>query len=83
MLYTLGPQLRNIDTDFTLGNCLFGSVKVTKNADLDKSKFTGYSVGCDYCLEFFFTDGGYEKISLFLELMWAHLCILIMREKIP
>ena len=29
MLYTLGPQLRNIDTDFTLGNCLFGSVKVT------------------------------------------------------
>ena len=21
--YTLGPQLRNLNTDFTLGNCLF------------------------------------------------------------
>ena len=34
--YTLGPQLRNLNTDFTLGNYLFGSVKLTKNADLDK-----------------------------------------------
>ena len=34
--YTLGPQLRNLNTDFTLGNCLFGSVKLTKNADLHK-----------------------------------------------
>ena len=24
--YTLGSQLRNLNTDFTLGNCLFGSV---------------------------------------------------------
>ena len=31
--YTLGPQIRNLNTDFTLGNCLFGSVKLTKNAD--------------------------------------------------
>ena len=22
--YTLGPQLRNLDSDFTLSNCLFG-----------------------------------------------------------
>ena len=34
--YTLGPQLRNLKTDFTLGNCLFRSVKLTKNADRDK-----------------------------------------------
>ena len=33
--YTLGPPLRNLNTYFTLGNCLFGSVKLTKNADLD------------------------------------------------
>ena len=38
--YTLGTQLRNLDRDFTLGNCLFGSVKLTKNADLDKNKYT-------------------------------------------
>ena len=34
--YILGPQLRNSRTDFTLSNCLFGSVKATKNTDLDK-----------------------------------------------
>ena len=33
--YTLGPQLRNFHTYFTLSNCLFGSVKLTKNTDLD------------------------------------------------
>ena len=34
--YTLNLQLRNLNNDFTLGMCLFGSVKLTKNADLDK-----------------------------------------------
>ena len=31
--YTLSPWLRNLNTDFTLGDCLLGSVKLTKNAD--------------------------------------------------
>ena len=39
--YTLGPQLKNLNTDFALSNCLFESVKPTKNADLDKYKYTG------------------------------------------
>ena len=34
--YILGPQLRTLNTDFALGNCLFGSVRLTKNADPDK-----------------------------------------------
>ena len=34
--YTLGSKLRNLNTDFTLSNCLFGSLKLTKNAELDK-----------------------------------------------
>ena len=41
---TLGPQLKNLNTDFTLGICLFGSVKLTKNADLDKYKYTVYDI---------------------------------------
>ena len=45
--YTLGPELGNPSTDFILSNCLFGSGKLTKNADLDKYKFTGYSIGFD------------------------------------
>ena len=59
--YTLGPQLRNLNTDFTLGNCLFGYVKLTKNADLDKHKHTGYGIGFDSRSEFLFTDGSYGK----------------------
>ena len=43
--YTLGPKLRNLKTDFTLVNCCFGSVKLTKNADLDKHKYRDYSIG--------------------------------------
>ena len=34
--YTLGLQLRNFITTFTLSNCLCGSVKLTKNTDLDE-----------------------------------------------
>ena len=34
--YKLNPQLRNLNADLTLNKCLFGSVKLTKNADLDK-----------------------------------------------
>ena len=45
--YTLGTQLRNFNRDFTLSNCLFGSVKLTKNTYLDKYKYTAYGVGSD------------------------------------
>ena len=52
--YTLGPHLRNLDKDFilTLGNCLFESLKLTKNAGLDKYKYSGYGIGFDSRSEF-------------------------------
>ena len=59
--YILGHQLRNLNTDFTLGNCLFGSVKLAKYADLDKYKYTGYSIVIDSRSELLFTDGSYRK----------------------
>ena len=31
----------------TLENCLFGAVKLTKNADISKYKYFGYSIGFD------------------------------------
>ena len=58
---TLGRQLINLNTDFTLGNCFFGSVKLTKNADPDKCKYTNYSIGFDSRSEFLLTDGSYGK----------------------
>ena len=36
--YILNPFLRNLNTDFTLNNYLFGSVNLTKNAYPDKYK---------------------------------------------
>ena len=34
---------------------------LTKNADLDKYKYTGYGIGFDSRSEFLFTDGSYRK----------------------
>ena len=53
---TLCPQLRNFNTYFTLSNCLFGSVKLTVNTDLDKCKYTGYGMGFDSRGEYYLPD---------------------------
>ena len=50
----LGRQLRKLNIDFILVNCLVGSRKLTKNA-------YGYGIGFDSRLEFLFTDGSYGK----------------------
>ena len=44
-----------------MGNCLFGSVKLTKNADLDKYKYSSYGIGFDSRSEILFTDGSFGK----------------------
>ena len=63
--YTLGPQLRNLNTDFTLGNCLFGSVALTKNADLDKYKYCGYGIGFNFRSKFSLPDSIWKKSHYF------------------
>ena len=47
MFYILNPCLRNLNLDFTLYNCLLGSVKLTKYSDLDKHKYSDCSIGYD------------------------------------
>ena len=59
--YTLGPQLKNLNTDFVLCNCLFGSVKLFKNADLHNYKYSGYITGFDSRWEFSLPDGTMGK----------------------
>ena len=56
--YTLNPHLKK---DFTLSDCLFGSLKVTENADLDKCKYYSYGIGFDSPSKFSFTDGSFGK----------------------
>ena len=68
--YTPSPQLKKLNTDFTLGNCLFGSVRLTKNADPDKNKYSGYGIRFDSPSEFLFTNGNYGKNLSFLELIF-------------
>ena len=38
---------RILNTNFTLNNCLFGSLKLTKNADSLEYKYSGYGIGSD------------------------------------
>ena len=52
---------RYLKTDFTLGNSLFGSVKLTKNTDPNKYVNTGYVTGFDLHSQFSLHDGSMEK----------------------
>ena len=40
-----------------LENCLFGAVKLTKNADIDKCGYSGYEIGFDRHGSFSFGNG--------------------------
>ena len=35
------------DSDPTLKNCLFGAVTLTKNADIEKYRYSDYRIGFD------------------------------------
>ena len=48
---------------------MFASVKVIKNADPDKYKYSGYGIGFDFCSKFSFTDVSMGKMSSFLALI--------------
>ena len=43
-------------TKFKLGNSLFGAVKLTKNADPDRCRYSGYGIGFDTRGSFSFSD---------------------------
>ena len=52
----LQQWLKNLKTDFALSNCLFESVKLTKNTDPDKYKYSSYGIGFSSRSKFLFTD---------------------------
>ena len=68
---------RDLNTDFTLGNCLFWFVKLTNNVDPDKYVYTGYGIRFNLRSVFIYLTVAWKKMSLFLELIWAHLYILM------
>ena len=40
-------MVKSLNTKFTLSDCLFGTVKLTKNADPDKYDYNDYGIGFD------------------------------------
>ena len=48
-----------------LENCLFGAIKLIKNTDIDKYKYSGYGIGFDRRGEFSFGDGFGQNVIIF------------------
>ena len=48
-------------SDPTLRNSLFGAVKLVKNADIDKYKYSGYGIGFDIKGTFSVPTSGFGK----------------------
>ena len=55
-----------INIGITLHNCLFGAVKLTKNADIDKYKYSGCGIGFDSRESFTHPSGGYGRNVIIL-----------------
>ena len=51
----------NISSYPTLENCLFGAVSLTKNADIDQYKYSGYCIGFDRKEAFSFGSRGFGR----------------------
>ena len=47
--------------DPTIKNCLFGAVILTKNADIDRYRYSGYGIGFDRRGSFSFPGGGFGQ----------------------
>ena len=59
VVYRLIPGTKS--NNFTLENCLFGAVKLTKIADISKYKYSGYDIVFDSKGSFTHPSGGYDK----------------------
>ena len=58
IVYELGASSSHIN-DPTIKNCLFGAVTLTKNADIDKYRYSGYGIRFDRKGSFSFPGVGY------------------------
>ena len=58
--YELGASSSH-DNHPTLKKCLFSTVTLTKNADIDKYGYSGYGIGFDRRSSFSFPSGGFGQ----------------------
>ena len=64
MVDRLSPRTNS--SSIALENCLFGKIKMTKNADTDKYKHQGHVIGFDSAGTFTHPDGGVGKNVIIL-----------------
>ena len=64
IVYKLNPRTNS--SNIVLENCLFGKIKMTKNADTDKYKYEGHGIGFDLSGSFSHPDGGNGKNVIIL-----------------
>ena len=62
--YVLIPWFRNLNTDFRRDNYLVGSVKLTKNSDLDKYKYSCYGIAFDLRSKSSLPDGNMGRNAI-------------------
>ena len=60
IVYDLRVSSSHIN-DPTIKNCLFGAVILTKDADIDKYRYSGYGIGFDRRGSFSFLGGGFGQ----------------------
>ena len=64
-IYELGASDSH-NNDPALKNCSFGAVTLTKNADINKYKYSGYGIGFDKRSSFWFPSGVFgQNILIF------------------
>ena len=56
---------RNYNPDFTLENCLFAAVKVTKNTDVNNYNYSGYGIRFDGKGDFTHPTGSFGNEIIF------------------
>ena len=61
IVYELDRRSWDLNSNFTLKDCLFGGVKLAKNADLDKYVYHDYGTGFDSRSEFSLPDDSMGK----------------------
>ena len=59
IVYSLGASSSNY-SDPAIKNCLFGAVTLTKKADIDKYRYSGYGIGFDRRGSFSFPGDGFD-----------------------
>ena len=65
IVYELGASSSHT-SDTTIKNCLFGAVTLTKNADIEKNRYSGYGIGFDRRSSFSLPGGEFgQNVTIF------------------